>query len=96
MKATHKSVASIAGAALLVALVVVASFWAFGQMKAAAVARKHTYEVIDRANALLSALKDAETGERGYALTGDKSFLEPYLAVRDSVGGQLAELRRLT
>jgi PAS domain S-box-containing protein len=95
MKATHKSAASIAGAALLVALVVVASFWAFGQMKAAAVARKHTYEVIDRANVLLSALKDAETGERGYALTGDKSFLEPYLAVRDSVGGQLAELRRL-
>jgi PAS domain S-box-containing protein len=95
MKAIYKSVASIAGAALLVALVVVASFWAFGQMKAAALARKHTYEVIDRANVLLSALKDAETGERGYALTGDKSFLGPYLAVRDSVGGQLAELRRI-
>jgi PAS domain S-box-containing protein len=95
MKAIHKSVASIAGAALLVALVVAASFWAFEQMKAAAVARKHTYEVIGRANGLLSALKDAETGERGYALTGDKSFLEPYLAVRDRVGGQLAELRRL-
>jgi PAS domain S-box-containing protein len=95
MKAFYKSVASIAGAALLVALVVVASFWAFEQTKSAAVARKHTYEVIDRANVLLSALKDAETGERGYALTGDKSFLGPYLAVRDSVGGQLAELRRL-
>jgi PAS domain S-box-containing protein len=95
MKAIYKSVAPIAGAALLVTLVVVASFWAFGQMKAAALARKHTYEVIDRANVLLSALKDAETGERGYALTGDKSFLGPYLAVRDSVGGQLAELRRI-
>jgi PAS domain S-box-containing protein len=95
MKTTHKFTASLAVAALLVALVVVTSFWAFEQMKAAAETRKHTYEVISRANILLSALKDAETGERGYALTGDKSFLEPYLAVSDSVGGQLAELRQL-
>jgi CHASE3 domain sensor protein len=27
---------------------------------------------------LFSLLKDAETGERGYLLTGDRSFLEPY------------------
>jgi PAS domain S-box-containing protein len=44
---------------------------------------------------LLSALKDAETGQRGYLLTGDEAFLEPYVAVRDSVGGHLEELRQL-
>jgi CHASE3 domain sensor protein len=45
---------------------------------------------------LLSALKDAETGQRGYLLTGDEAFLEPYVAVRDGVRSQLEELRQLT
>jgi two-component system sensor histidine kinase EvgS len=45
---------------------------------------------------LLSELKDAETGQRGYLLTGDEAFLEPYLAVRDSISGHLEELRQLT
>jgi len=44
----------------------------------------------------LSSLIDAETGQRGFSLTGDEAFLEPYLAVRDSVAGQLQDLRRLT
>ncbi len=45
---------------------------------------------------MLSALRDAETGERGYALTGEPAFLEPYHAVRDGIGGRLDELRRNT
>ena len=96
LKATHKVVALLAGAILLVVLVVAGSFWAFRQIEKAATARKHSYDLIDRAENLLSALKDAETGQRGYSLTGDEAFLEPYLAVRDSVSGQLEELRQLT
>jgi PAS domain S-box-containing protein len=96
MKNTHKIVASLAGVALLIAAAVVVSFWAFSQIKEAAEARKHTYTVIIRAENLLSELKDAETGQRGYSLTGDEAFLEPYLAVRDSISGHLKELRQLT
>jgi two-component system CheB/CheR fusion protein len=97
MKNTRKIVASLAGVVLLIAAaVVVVSFWAFSQMEKAAEARKHTYVVISRAGDLLSALRDAETGQRGYSLTGNEAFLGPYLAVRDSVRGQLEELRQLT
>ena len=99
MKNTHKIVASLAGVVLLIAAaaaVVVVSFWTFSQIKEAAEAREHTYTVIIRAETLLSELKDAETGQRGYSLTGDKAFLEPYLAVRDSISGHLEELRQLT
>jgi PAS domain S-box-containing protein len=96
LKATHKIVASLAIAALLVALGVVASFWAFRQIKEAADAREHTLVVIQSANEFLSALIDAETGQRGYLLTGDEAFLEPYLAVRDSVSGRLEKLQQLT
>jgi signal transduction histidine kinase/CheY-like chemotaxis protein/CHASE3 domain sensor protein len=47
-------------------------------------------------NLLLSELKDAETGQRGFLLTGLESFLEPYDSARTSLPGELATLRRLT
>ena len=96
MKANVKMALSLAGAILLVALGVVVSFRAFKQIEDAAEARRQTFVVLDRANELLSELKDAETGQRGYALTGDEAFLQPYLAVRDSISRHLDELRPLT
>ena len=95
MKIAHRIVAVFTGIAMLVALVVAASFWAFGQIEKSAAARQHVQTVIDRADDLLSALIDAETGSRGYALTGDEAFLEPYLVVREKVNGKLEILREL-
>ncbi len=37
-----------------------------------------THETILTLNQVLSAMKDAETGQRGYLLTGEDSYLEPY------------------
>jgi PAS domain S-box-containing protein len=93
LKTTNQIIVSLVGAALLVALVVVLSLGAFRQLGAAAAARTHTYDLIIRADALMSGLVDAETGERGYALTGDAAFLQPYLGVRDSIAGHLNGLR---
>ena len=56
----------------------------------------HTLEVIQRVNGLFSSLKDAETGQRGYLLTGRESYLEPYNTARAVMPGQLQALRRLT
>ncbi len=94
--ANNRIIVSLAVAALLVALTVVLSLGAFAQLGAAAAARTQTYDVIIRADSLLSDLVDAETSQRGYALTGDEQFLKPYLAVRDSVRGRLDELRART
>ncbi len=96
LKVNFKIVASLVGAALLVVLGVATSLSAFNQLGAAAEARRHTRIVINSADDLLSKVRDAETGQRGYALTGDEEFLEPYLAVRDNIGAHLAELRRIT
>ena len=96
MKAVHKIIASLAAAALLVALGVAVSFWAFEQIEESAKGRKHTFVVINSADDLLSKLRDAEIGQRGYSLTGNEAFLQPYLAVRDSITGDLKELRQLT
>ena len=94
LKFTYRSFAWLVGAAILAAGVVGLSFWAFGQIKEAAGARKHASEVINRADDLMSALVDAETGQRGYLLTGNEAFLEPYLAVRDSIGSKQEKLRQ--
>jgi CHASE3 domain sensor protein len=45
---------------------------------------------------LLSSATDVETAQRGYTITGDESFLEPYTSARPRIGAELAELRRLT
>ena len=37
----------------------------------------HTYQVIGSLDRLIQSMIDAETGERGYIITGDESFLEP-------------------
>jgi len=97
MKAINKNVLLLAGVGLLlVAVMAAVSFRAFSQIKEAGEARKHTFVIISSAQDLMSALKDAETGERGYLLTGDKAYLEPYLSVRDSISGQLENLRQLS
>ncbi|HSD39066.1 MAG TPA: PAS domain S-box protein [Rhodocyclaceae bacterium] len=96
MKATQKIIAPLIVVALLVVLVVAASFWAFKQTATAAEGRTQTYAVISDANALLSELKDAETGQRGYLLSGDDAFLEPYMLVRDKISSHLKELHART
>ena len=95
MKARYKIATSLAGAALLVALGVALSFWSFRQIREAAEDRAHIGLVIKSAGDLLSALKDAETGQRGFLLTGDDAFLEPYGTVRDRIGVQVEELGQL-
>lgn len=95
MKITHKAFVFLLVAALLTALVTTLAVWAFRQIETTAQARQHTLIVIDHAQDLLSELKDAEIGQRGYVLTDDKDFLEPYLAVSGLVNRHLQELRQL-
>ncbi|MDZ7875968.1 MAG: methyl-accepting chemotaxis protein [Rhizobium sp.] len=40
----------------------------------------HTYEVLDRVDAIVAAMVDRETGVRGYLLSGNEAFLGPYEA----------------
>jgi len=52
-------------------------------------------EVATRLERLLSLVKDAETGERGYIITGDERYLEPFISARRNTPGEIVELRRL-
>ena len=56
----------------------------------------HTHEVLSDLESILSLLKDAETGQRGYVITGDDAFLEPYHAALNQLPKTLHEIRAKT
>ncbi len=56
----------------------------------------HSHEVITTLDGLLSNVKDAETGQRGFLLTDNERYLEPYNAALQAVSSQLDELSPLT
>jgi signal transduction histidine kinase len=55
----------------------------------------HTYNVIANLEDLLSAVKDVETGQRGFLVTGDEAFLDSFAAGLREVPARSAELREL-
>lgn len=46
---------------------------------------EHTHEVMRKSEELISILKDFETGQRGYLLTKEKVFLEPYYRAESQI-----------
>jgi methyl-accepting chemotaxis protein len=57
---------------------------------------EHSNQVRIELAQLLSELKDAETGQRGYLLTGDDGYLQPYETTLREVRTTLAEAIKLT
>ncbi len=55
-----------------------------------------TQESINQLEALLSHVKDAETGQRGYLLTGKQRYLEPFQTAQATVAREVQHLRQLT
>src|SRR5260370_39130770 len=58
--------------------------------------RKHTYEVLRNLDETVARLVDAETGQRGYLLTGEEAYLEPYRAAIKNIDQMIGNLKRLT
>jgi signal transduction histidine kinase len=56
----------------------------------------HTHQVIEANDAVLARVVDAETGERGYIITGDSAFLDPYRGAEQDAIAHIGDLRRLT
>jgi signal transduction histidine kinase len=57
---------------------------------------EHAYKVVLQTSALEKFIKEAETGQRGYLLTNDSSFLDPYLSIRNDIKPGYDSLKRLT
>src|SRR6185436_2975185 len=56
----------------------------------------HTYQVLSQLEDLNLQLTNAETGQRGYIITGEQRYLEPYNAAIQLLNQKFKELQRLT
>jgi methyl-accepting chemotaxis protein len=62
----------------------------------AAQMRSHTYQVLENLERVLSTLLDAETGQRGYIITGEDRYLERYRNGTSALNLTIQTLRGLT
>ncbi|MEH2354566.1 response regulator [Nostoc sp.] len=56
----------------------------------------HTYQVLSQLEDLNLQVTNAETGQRGYVLTGEQRYLEPYNAAIQVLDQKVKELQKLT
>ncbi|MEH2111251.1 response regulator [Nostoc sp.] len=56
----------------------------------------HTYQVLSQLEDLNLQLTNAETGQRGYIITGEQRYLEPYNSAIQVINQKVREIQRLT
>ena len=56
----------------------------------------HTHKVLENLAGLIQALTNAETGQRGFIITGEEPYLEPYQAGLSLIDQNIREVRNLT
>ncbi|MGD1923070.1 MAG: methyl-accepting chemotaxis protein [Paracoccaceae bacterium] len=77
---------------LIFASVSAATYFSMERIKRADAWNTHTYDVLKHGNTLLASVIDQETGVRGYLISGDEKFLEPYIAGKAGFADEIAYL----
>jgi PAS domain S-box-containing protein len=92
--------ASIIGFVSMLLALSAIGFYGFGQLNrlnAARISLRRSNELITTLHSIFSILQDAETGQRGFLITGNESYLAPYNdAVSKMSDGYMRHLRELT
>ncbi len=91
----RQKIAIALASAVLTLLVGIAAFVVVMRLRGAIAAVDHTNMVIRHLDGVLAGITDAETGQRGYILTGDSAYLEPYHTGGATAEAHLAALRSL-
>ena len=78
------------------ALVIGALAWIVIEHQQAVKAVQHSLDVETEIYTLLSTVQDAETGNRGFLLTGDEEYLKPYQIAVAEINGEITRLKALT
>jgi len=66
-----------------------------GVLAATSHAVAHSHEVLEHISSVMNLLNDAETGQRGYIITGEDPYLDPYNSALDALPKVVQELRGL-
>jgi len=84
------------GAFVALTYIGIISYWSAERQSEDAQRVAHTHRVIEKIEEVLSDVKDIETGTRGFALTGDQGFLDPYFAKLNTINNSIQDLHYLT
>lgn len=82
-------------AILLLIIVVFFAFRSTSALNASLKWEKHTQEVLLQLDETIILMVDAETGGRGFLITADEDYLEPYNNAIHKIEGNLTRLREL-
>ena len=87
----EKSRSLVAWLALVILLFAVAAYWTSAQYASGVRGTLETADFIRNLDELFSTVQDAETGQRGYLLTGSEEYLRPYTYATTNIDRELAE-----
>src|SRR3954451_15920934 len=91
-----RSTLTLLGAGLLILIVVAgSSVWLAERTRENAADVQEAQSIRSRTSRLLTLLLDAETGQRGFLLTQDPRYLEPYEAARRQIRPDMERLKQL-
>jgi CheY-like chemotaxis protein/CHASE3 domain sensor protein len=90
-----RTFAGFLGAIAAVLIIAVLSYDSLRVTERAAGSLTRTVEVLGQIQSIASTLKDAETGQRGFLLTGRENYLEPFLSAKQALPTELANVRVL-
>ena len=83
------------GVVLLITVVIgAAAYNSTAQLLESETSVTHTHRVLTNLAQVMSSLVDAETGQRGYIITGNDRFLEPYRTAGQTVSSELERLKK--
>jgi PAS domain S-box-containing protein len=92
----RKLQASFALAFAILGLIAAGTVLSVMSLRENAALSQHSHEVVAHLESMLSAATDAESGMRGYVITGDNGFLEHYRSALRGSEGELRWLREAT
>ena len=84
------------GIAAIILVAMVAMFlrdWA--EYRGASADADHTREILNSVQRLFSTVQDAETGQRGFLLTGEERYLAPYYLAIQLASAEMAKVKSL-
>ncbi len=96
---TKAEVWTTLGLALVLAFFVISGIIAYRNIEVLRTSNaeiRHTHLVLIALDDLLSTTQDAETGQRGYLLTGEVQYLEPYQSAVSAIASHIDTVATLT
>jgi signal transduction histidine kinase len=92
----RKTMAMLGLASVILVSLNLLFYWSFIKQKETSDRVNRSQKVLKKLGNVLSSTTEAETGQRGYLLTGQESYLEPYNRAVKTMGEQIDVLQTLT